>query len=101
MDDGYIPDPERSIAVVARNESGIIGRIFIVAPAHVEGVFIQQHWRGGPLLKQLVQAAELEAKCEGIGQLMVYAKDEQMASYIERLGYRKTPYTVWEKKLCL
>ena len=97
--DGYVPDPARSIVVVARNLSGIIGRIFIMAPAHVEGVFIEEAWRKGPLMKQLVEAVELEAKSEGITQVLAYAKDAQMENYIKRLGYSKTPFTVWEKRL--
>lgn len=98
--DGYTPDPQKSVVVVARNDSGIVGRIFLLAPAHVEGIFIEEAWRNGPLMKQLVQAAELEARVEGITQLLVFAKDEMMADYISRLGYKQMPLTVWEKPLC-
>ena len=97
FEDGFCPDPDRSIAVVARNASRIIGRIFLLAPAHVEGVFVEQAWRGGPVMKQLVDAIELEARAEGITKLFAYAKDEEMAGYIERLGYMKLPMTVFSK----
>lgn len=99
VDDGYTPDPCRSVAVVARNEAGIIGRIFLMAPTHVEGIFIEKAWRKGAVMKQLVEAIELEAKCEGVKKLLVYAIDEEMADYIQRLGYEKLPFTVWEKPL--
>lgn len=99
IDDGFVPDPERSIAVVAENDQKIIGRIFLVSPMHVEGIYIEKPWRNGPLMKSLVQAIELEAKCEKISQVLVFAKDEEMADYIARLGYRKTPYSVWTKEL--
>lgn len=97
--DGFKPDPDRSVVVVVRNEVGIIGRSCIVAPAHIEGTFIEKAWRKGSILKQLMQAVELEAKAEGILQLLAYSGDEKVASYLERLGYKKMDLTVWEKRL--
>ena len=98
--DGYTPDPNKSIVVVARNDKGIVGRIFLLAPAHVEGVFIQKAWRNGPLLKRMVDAVELEAKAEGIRDLIAYADGPEMEDYINRLGYMKLPVSVWSKQLC-
>ena len=97
--DGYCPDAEHSIAVVASNGKHMIGRIFLVAPTHVEGIYIERPWRNGPVMRRLVEAIELEAKAEGISKVMAYAKDATMADYIERLGYRQEHFTVWSKEL--
>jgi N-acetylglutamate synthase-like GNAT family acetyltransferase len=98
--DGFTPDPKRSVAIVARNDVvGIIGRIFLVSPAHVEGVFVDKPWRNTTVLNMLVKRAELEAFKEGLTQLLVFAKDAQMADYIKRLGYKELPLTVWSKEL--
>jgi N-acetylglutamate synthase-like GNAT family acetyltransferase len=99
FEDGFTPDPSRSVVVVARNDSRIIGRSCIVAPAHVEGTCIAKAWRGGTILKQLMEAIEVEAKAEGISQLLAYAGDERVANYLQRLSYKKMPLTIWEKRL--
>jgi N-acetylglutamate synthase-like GNAT family acetyltransferase len=97
--EGFVPDPNRSIAIVARNELKIIGRIFLVAPAHVECVFVEKAWRNGPVFKQLVDAIELEAKSEGIKKVHAYAVNGEMEDYILRCGYHKLPWSVLEKEL--
>ena len=98
--DGFTPDPKRSVAIIAHNDVvGIIGRIFLVAPVHIEGVFVDKPWRNSTVLNMLVKRAELEAFKEGLTQLLVFAKDAQMADYIARLGYKELPLTVWSKEL--
>lgn len=98
LGDGFKPDPGRSVVVVARNETGLHARSCILAPAHIEGTFIEPAWRKGTILQQLIQAVELEAKSEGITQLLAYADNEKVAEYLERLGYKKMNLTVWEKR---
>lgn len=97
--DGYVPNPQHSIALVADNEHHIIGRIFLVAPIHIEGIHIDPPWRNGIVMKQLVDAVEIEARAEGVSKLFCFAKDDQMANYIERLGYKPSQLTVYEKVL--
>lgn len=97
--DGYCPDPEHSVAVVAENAGRIIGRIFLVSPVHCEGIFVEHPWRNSPVFKRLVDAIELEARAEGIKSLHAYAINEQMADYIARLGYTKMPLTVFGKEI--
>lgn len=102
VDDGFTPDPGKSIALVAQNSGGIVGRIFLVAPSHVEGPFIEKAWRGGLLFKRLVDAIEIEARAEGVKKIMAYAANIEMENYILRLGYKKLPMSVWAKELtCL
>lgn len=98
--DGYTPDPARSVAIVAVGDSGdIIGRIFLVAPVHLEGLFIDQTFRNKTLLYQLVNRAEEEAKELGLKRLLAFGATPEMSDYIERLGYTYTPMTVWFKDL--
>lgn len=99
--DGFTPDSQRSVAIVALHDDGIIGRLFIVSPAHVEGAFVEKPWRNTPVFPMLMKRAELEAHKEGITQLLAFAKDEVIADYVERLHYKKLPLTVWSKQLCL
>jgi GNAT superfamily N-acetyltransferase len=99
VSDGYTPDPNRSVAVVAENGHHIMGRIFLMAPAHVEGVFVEPAWRNTGVMRQLVDAIELEARAEGISKVLAYAKDPDMYGRIEAMGYKKLPWTVWEKEL--
>jgi N-acetylglutamate synthase-like GNAT family acetyltransferase len=97
--DGFCPDAEKSVALVAENDTHIIGRIFLIAPVHCEGPHVDNAWRGGPLFKRLVDAAELEARSEGVNKLMAYAVDPTMEMYLKRLGYSKMDLTVWSKEL--
>ncbi|MGH9452352.1 MAG: GNAT family N-acetyltransferase [Terriglobia bacterium] len=98
--DGFRPDPSRSVAVVALNDEGkIIGRVFLMAPVHVEGIFIDPQQRNGLLLGKLVERVEEEAKKEGVQTLFAYAADEVMENIIERLGYSRAPATVWQKRM--
>jgi GNAT superfamily N-acetyltransferase len=99
IDDGYTPDPNRSVAVVAENGHHIMGRIFLMAPAHVEGVFVEPAWRDKGVMRQLVGAIEIEARAEGIAKVLAYAKDQDMAGRIEAMGYKRLPWSVWEKEL--
>lgn len=98
-DDDFIPDPEKSIAIIAENEQKVIGKVLLLAPAHIEGIFIEPAWRNGTVMNRLVAAVELEARAEGITKVMAYAKDTEMEHYIERLGYRRMPISVWAKGL--
>jgi len=70
IDDGFTPHPRKSVVVVAKEGSRCIGRIMLVAPVHVEGVFIEPEFRNGTLMKQLVDAVEVEARVEGIKRCM-------------------------------
>lgn len=98
--DGWSPPPDQSVAIVAAKDDRIVGRILLVAPAHVEGIWIDDRERGGRVMKALVDKIENEAKKQGISTVFAYAVDSQMEDYISRLGYEKQPWTVWRKNLC-
>jgi GNAT superfamily N-acetyltransferase len=99
VDDGFTPDPKRSVAVVAENGHHIMGRIFLMAPAHVEGVYVEPAWREKGVMRQLMDAIEIEARAEGISKMLVYAKDPDMGERFKAMDYRRLPWTVWEKEL--
>lgn len=98
--DGFCPDPEHSIAMVLRNDSRIIGRLFAVAPVHVEGVHIDIPWRGGTLFKDMMNAMELELKSENIKKVFAYAVRPEVGHYIEhRCGYKPLAWKIYEKEI--
>jgi GNAT superfamily N-acetyltransferase len=97
--DGAKPDPASSIAVVAQDGNEIIGRIFLVAPAHIEGPYIEEAHRGGTIAKRLVSVAATEARKCGITKLMAYGFSPELEDYLERLGFKKQPVTVWAKEI--
>lgn len=98
--DGFCPDADKSVAVVARNDGRIIGRCFLLAPAHVEGIYIERAWRGGSLFKDMMAAMEIEARAEGITKLFAYAVEPSIGEYIDRrCGYLQLPWKVFSKEL--
>lgn len=100
VDDGFTPDAEHSIAMVARNDSQIIGRLFAVAPVHVEGIFVEPRYRGGTLFKDMMNAMELELKSENIKKVFAYAVRPEVGHYIEhRCGYKPLAWRVYEREL--
>ena len=97
--DGIAPDPASSVAIVARDENGPAGRIFLIAPVHVEGIWVREDLRGNGLWRELVDRAEYEAKKLNLKTLCAYGVSEEMNHLIERCGYERTPLVVWRKEL--
>jgi predicted N-acetyltransferase YhbS len=97
--DGLVPDPKTTIAMIAREGDNVIGRVFLMAPVHVEGPWVDESKRGSTLGKRLMDAAEKEAKAIGIKTLMAYGADSVLENYLERLGYRNMNLSVWAKEL--
>jgi hypothetical protein len=98
--EGFCPDSRTSIAIVAEDSSELVGRIFLMSPAHLEGPWVREDLRGSMLLKRLVDRAEEEALEAGVTNLFAYSNSEQLADYLKRLGYEDTGMTVWSKNLC-
>jgi predicted N-acetyltransferase YhbS len=95
--EGFCPDASTSITLVAKQGEEIVGRVFLLAPAHVEGPWVREELRGGIIGHQLMVSAEREAKSRGISKLFAYAADDKLAGYLARMGYQKEPFTVWTK----
>ena len=90
---------ESCVTVIAVDQDQTVGRVFMVAPTHVEGIWIDPNYRNAHVMKRLVDRVEDEARLLKISRVFAYATDETMESYIERLGYTKLDWTVWQKDL--
>lgn len=97
--DGFQPDAKTSITLLARDGQDVVGRIFLLAPTHIEGPWIRPDWRYGTLAKRLVASAETEARKCGITTLFAYGMDKEIEGYLQRLGFSQKPMTVWSKEL--
>jgi N-acetylglutamate synthase-like GNAT family acetyltransferase len=89
----------REMKILAQHEGKTIGTISLVAPIHIEGIFIEPEHRGNGVMKKLVREAEHEALNLNVEKVFAFAINAEMENYIERLGYRKHNWTVWEKVL--
>ena len=98
VEEGFMPLCDKSIVVVAKSGDEIVGRLMLLSPAHVEGAWIDERFRGGTLLKRMMEEMEVQAKREGLGKLMAYGNAIN-EDYLSRLGFTQRPLTVWEKRL--
>lgn len=96
--DGYVPDAANSVAIVAKDGADYVGRILLVALAHVEGTWIREDKRHGSFGLRMWNRMEKEAKEIGLTQLFAYCEPKH-DSYMERLGYIRVPVSVWRKEL--
>jgi hypothetical protein len=96
--DGFCPDPKHAVALLAMDEGKPVGRIFLVAPTHVEGPWIAPAWRSTTLGWRLMRAIAWQAEQLGVKKMFAYGTAET-EDYLERLGYKKQPYTVWTKEI--
>lgn len=97
--DGFVPDPKSSVALVARNDHEIVGRVFLLTPAHLEGPWVRPDLRGTTMGKRLIDAAEEVAKRCGVRKMFAYGASEDLENYLMRLGYKREPFTVWTKEI--
>lgn len=99
VQEGYCPDPDNSIAVIARNEGKILGRVLLIRPFHIEGTWIDEEYRKSSVGYRMFMHIEREARTMGHTRIFSYAPNEEIEGYLERLGYKKLPVTVWAKDL--
>ena len=100
IDDGHSPDPDKTIAIVARVGIHPVARLFAMAPWHCEGIYIEPQYRGTGLFKDMMDALELELRSEGVKLALAYSVQPEIGHYIEkRCGYRLQPWQVYMKEL--
>jgi N-acetylglutamate synthase-like GNAT family acetyltransferase len=99
VEEGYRPDPASSLAVVADVGGEIVGRMLLVAPAHIEGTWVKEEYRNGTTGIRMMRFMEAEARKLGLPKIFSYADSWKIEEYLERLGYTRCKLTVWEKKL--
>lgn len=97
--DGFNPDPKCSVALLAKDGEEVLGRIFLVAPVHLEGPWVREDARGRAILWRLVERAREEAKAMGITRLLAFGAGAQMEDYLKRADFKKLNLTVWAKEI--
>lgn len=100
VDDGFTPNPDQSIVMVGNNGSRIISRLFALAPVHVEGIWVENAYRGGTLFKDMMNAMEIELRADAIKKVFAYSVRPEIGHYIEqRCGYSPLSWRVYSKEL--
>lgn len=97
--EGYRPDPDHSIVIVAKQDGEIVGRTMLIRPFHIEGTWLDGRVRHGTTGLRMFRFLEAEAKKYGIGRLFAYAEDPKVEDYMGRLGYTRAPLSVWMKDI--
>jgi len=99
VEEGYKPDPDHSLVVVAKELGEIVARTMLIRPWHIEGTWVHERLRGGTTGYRLLRQLECEAKKAGLARLFSYAAEASIENYLERLGFQKSPLTVWTKDI--
>ena len=92
---GFMPDPQTSIVVVAEDEEegGIIGTWCMVLMPHMEGFWIHpDHRKKSTLPVRLFRGMEQVLRENNLNVVLSWADDDKIGEYIERLG--GSPLTV-------
>jgi len=98
--EGFVPDPDNSIAVAAFDDSGqIIGRMLLVAMPHLEGTWVAEGARGGSIGFRMEREMVKAAAVQGLKAVMAYTDNEAHTNYLERLEWKRTNFTVLQKEL--
>ena len=101
IDPDCIKWPDDTIGVFAREGADIVGRSTIVQLPHIEGTWVRNDFRGSTLAFRLVEKIESILKKANKSSAFAFIYDEQpeIASYMERRGYKKMPLAVYQKEL--
>jgi len=97
--DGIAPPAGASIVVLANDHGEIVGRMFIVAVAHLEGTWVADVARGGIVAKRLMERVREEARGAGLTALMAYSASGEHDAYLHRLGFVRQPWTTWKLEI--
>lgn len=97
------PDPVVSAPVVIFAYEGdrIVGRSAILPVDCIEGTMVVDDKRGTSLAFRLLRRIEELYRAHGRTHAIAFAHDDQpeVAGYLERIGYEKSPLTVYSKQL--
>jgi len=99
IEEGFTPDPQQSIAVVAKQDGRIIGRMLLVGMAHIEGTWIADDFRNGTIAVRMIREMEKQATETGLKTIFAYSDRPEIDEYMERLGYASTNMKVFRKDL--
>lgn len=101
--------PADSRVVFAVENGSVVGRssmytlpvAVILDWATIEGTEIDKAKRGGTLAVRLIKFVEQVFRDHGKTHAFAFSYDDQpeVGGYLERFGYTKVPFTVWQKQL--
>lgn len=93
------PDPARTIAIAALEGDELLGCAFLVVLPHIEGIWVKPEHQKGIVAKRIEEVlVEHSKRVLGIDRIFAYAFTDQIASYLERVGYKRIPVTLYEKE---
>ena len=98
IEEGYVPNPEQGIVIIAEENGEIIGRMMMLDMVHIEGTWVHPNHRGGTVGARLMKRLVKEAKDIGISKLVAYS-DMMTDDYMARLGFKRQPFTIWTKEI--
>jgi N-acetylglutamate synthase-like GNAT family acetyltransferase len=99
VEEGHVPDPLKSVAIIATDDAQVVGRMLLLSLAHIEGTWVKPDHRGTSILVRMMRKMEETAKSLGLTKMFSYAPNKEVEDYLKRLGYTKTELTVWSKEL--
>jgi N-acetylglutamate synthase-like GNAT family acetyltransferase len=92
------PSPDNSIVAVAIEDGKIKGRLVLLNVPHLEAIWIDPEERGRAILARMEAVLLGKLKELGAKQVIGFAVNEKMESYLERRGYSKLA-TAWIKEI--
>lgn len=100
IEEGTVPDPANSIAIVAEDDAGnIVGRMLLFAVAHVERTWIAPAARSGTLGVRMERELCREATDAGLDTIYAFTTNDTHTEYMQRLGWQPTGFTVLTKSV--
>lgn len=97
------PNPVMSapIVVFAYEGDRVVGRSAILPVDCIEGTMVAEDKKGTSLAFRLLRRIEELYRANGRTHAIAFAHDDQpeVAEYLERVGYVKSPLTVYSKQL--
>lgn len=93
--------PWDTFAVVAVEDGKVVGQSAILNLPCIEGTTVVEEKRGGSLAFRLIQKVEELYKSldKPSAVAMVSETTPEVATYMERIGYKRVPVTVYVKEL--
>lgn len=94
--------PQEFLILGAYNEQKeLVGRAMFITLPHIEGTWVREDLRKGRIGYHLLKTIEQQIK--GMGRSHAWAfieeTDKEKEGYMERLGYKRMPFSVWAKQL--
>jgi len=91
--DGWIPNPQVSAIVIAEDDDDkIVGFLVAQLAVHVEPLWVAPSSRGGVTMARLWHEMQGHLREQGVKAFFSHASNEEIGSYLERLGLQKISF---------